>query len=55
MVLLNEGYESTFAVNHLGHFYLAERLLPMLRKANGRVVILSSGTHDPASISVAAT
>ncbi|OYQ30850.1 hypothetical protein CHU93_06200 [Sandarakinorhabdus cyanobacteriorum] len=42
-----DGHELTFAANHLGHFLLVLRLLPHL--ADGaRVVITSSGTHDPA-------
>jgi len=41
-----DGHELTFAANHLGHFLLLQRLLPHL--ADGaRVVITSSGTHDP--------
>jgi len=41
-----DGHELTFAANHLGHFLLLQRLWPHL--ANGaRVVITSSGTHDP--------
>ncbi|GAA1119209.1 hypothetical protein GCM10009630_16270 [Kribbella jejuensis] len=40
------GYESQFATNHLGHFQLATRLLPALRKAGGaRVVAVSSRGH----------
>lgn len=40
------GYESQFATNHLGHFQLAVRLWPALRRANGaRVVALSSWGH----------
>lgn len=42
-----DGHELTFAANHLGHFLLLHRLWPHL--ADGaRVVITSSGTHDPA-------
>src|SRR5262245_34422136 len=44
-----EGYEVTFAANHLGHFLLANRLLERLtRNAPARIVIVSSGVHDPA-------
>ncbi len=40
------GYESQFAVNHLGHFQLAARLWPLLKAANSaRVVALSSSGH----------
>jgi len=42
----NQGFESHFAVNHLGHFRLTLRLWPALVKANGaRVVTLSSWGH----------
>lgn len=45
------GYESMFATNHLGHFQLAARLWPALRKANGaRVVSLSSRGHAFAGV-----
>jgi NAD(P)-dependent dehydrogenase (short-subunit alcohol dehydrogenase family) len=43
------GYESHFATNHLGHFQLAMRLRPALRKANGaRVVAVSAWAHSRA-------
>ena len=43
-----DGFELTFAVNHLGHFLLTNLLLTRLR-AHGpaRIVIVSSGVHDP--------
>eukprot|EP00877_Chromochloris_zofingiensis_P008471 jgi/Chrzof1/3878/Cz13g11320.t1 len=41
-----DGLESTFATNHLGHFYLTELLLPNLTPT-ARIVVTSSGTHDP--------
>ncbi|MDB5819618.1 MAG: oxidoreductase [Rhizobacter sp.] len=45
------GYESQFATNHLGHFQLAARLWPALRRAGqARVVSLSSGAHRFAGI-----
>jgi NAD(P)-dependent dehydrogenase (short-subunit alcohol dehydrogenase family) len=38
------GIERQFAVNHLGHFILANRLLPLVTAApQGRVVVVSSG------------
>jgi light-dependent protochlorophyllide reductase len=40
-----DGYESTFAVNHLGHFLLVSLLLDELTPP-ARVVIVSSGTHN---------
>ena len=41
-----DGFEQTFAVNHLGHFLLVNLLLDCLTK-DGRVVFTASGTHDP--------
>jgi light-dependent protochlorophyllide reductase len=46
-VLSKDGNEATFAVNHLGHFLLVALLLDQLTPP-ARVVIVSSGTHDPA-------
>lgn len=41
-----EGYETTFAVNHLGAFLLAHRLLPLLRASgSGRIVLTGSSDH----------
>ncbi|MGI5220331.1 SDR family NAD(P)-dependent oxidoreductase [Nocardia sp. CA-290969] len=43
-----DGYETTFAVNHLAHYLLLRLLLPEL--ATGATVVLTtSGTHDPAT------
>lgn len=43
-----DGFETTFAVNHLAHYLLARLLLPSL--ADGAIVTLTtSGTHDPAT------
>jgi NAD(P)-dependent dehydrogenase (short-subunit alcohol dehydrogenase family) len=42
-----DGFEKTFAVNHIGHALLFGLLMPHLVE-NARVVITSSGTHDPA-------
>ncbi|WP_243042755.1 oxidoreductase [Dyella sedimenti] len=45
------GYEMQFATNHLGHFQLAARLWPALRRAGGaRVVALSSLGHRYAPV-----
>lgn len=42
----SRGYESQFAINHLGHFQLTARLWPALRRAKGaRVITLSSLGH----------
>jgi NAD(P)-dependent dehydrogenase (short-subunit alcohol dehydrogenase family) len=42
-----EGFETTFAVNHLGHYLLARLLAPAMA-AGARIIFVSSGTHDPA-------
>ena len=41
-----EGYETTFAVNHLGHYLLTCLLLPNLAN-EASITFVSSGTHDP--------
>jgi len=41
-----DGFETTFAVNHLGHFLLVNMLLRRL-EAPARIVVVSSGTHNP--------
>jgi retinol dehydrogenase 14 len=44
--LSEDGYEMTFAVNHLAHFLLTKELLPLISKSNyGRIVNVSSMTH----------
>jgi NAD(P)-dependent dehydrogenase (short-subunit alcohol dehydrogenase family) len=41
-----DGFEMQFGTNHLGHFALTARLMPLLRRASGpRVVSLSSLAH----------
>jgi NAD(P)-dependent dehydrogenase (short-subunit alcohol dehydrogenase family) len=41
-----DGFEMQFGTNHLGHFALTARLLPLLRRANSpRVVSVSSLAH----------
>src|SRR6185295_8818891 len=43
-----DGYELTFAVNHLGHFLLTNLLLARLAQhAPARIVVVASGVHDP--------
>ncbi|WP_144798812.1 oxidoreductase [Halorubrum depositum] len=46
-----DGFETQFGVNHLGHFALTGRLFPLLEAAEGidgaaRVVTQSSGAHE---------
>ena len=41
-----DGFEMQFGTNHLGHFAITARLMPLLRQAEKpRVVTLSSGGH----------
>jgi NAD(P)-dependent dehydrogenase (short-subunit alcohol dehydrogenase family) len=42
-----DGFEATFAVNHLAHYLLLQLLLPKLAE-DAVVVITTSDTHDPA-------
>lgn len=41
-----DGFETTFGVNHLGHFLLVNLLLQYL-VSPARIVVVSSGAHDP--------
>jgi len=43
-----DGFETQFGVNHLGHFALTGRLFPLLRAADGeaRIVTHSSAAHE---------
>lgn len=43
----SDGVEMTFGVNHLGHFALVQGLLERL-VTPARIVVVGSGTHDPA-------
>lgn len=47
-----DGYELTFAVNHLAHYLLARLLLPNMAE-HGRIIITTSETHDPAVTPIA--
>ncbi|MCX7863671.1 MAG: SDR family NAD(P)-dependent oxidoreductase [Novosphingobium sp.] len=42
--LTEDGFETHFATNHLGHFVLVNRILPLVSNG-GRIVILSSSAH----------
>ncbi len=43
-----DGFELTFAVNHLAHFLILRDLLGHMA-TDGRIILTSSGTHDPAA------
>jgi NAD(P)-dependent dehydrogenase (short-subunit alcohol dehydrogenase family) len=46
-----QGFETQLGTNHLGHFALTGRLLPLLRRTPGsRVVVVSSGVHHAGRI-----
>lgn len=49
MTYTTDGFETTFGVNHLGHFLLTNLLLQHLAPP-ARIVFVSSGTHDPATL-----
>jgi len=42
-----DGFEVTFGVNHLAHYLIARLLVPYMAD-DGRLVITTSDTHDPA-------
>ena len=45
-----QGFELTFAVNHLSHFYLTQNLLPLINRSNAsKIIITSSEVHNPMS------
>ena len=53
-----DGFETQFGVNHLGHWVLTARLLPLVIAAEGRVVTVTSTAHhfgrrvDPSDINL---
>ncbi len=48
--LSTQGIELTFAVNHLSHFYLTQKILPLIDKNNDpKIIITSSEVHNPNS------
>lgn len=46
--LSKDGFEMTFALNHLGHFLLTESLMPLLQKGHARIINISSEGHKSA-------
>jgi len=48
--ITNDGFELTFAVNHLSHFLLTHLLLPSLLEAAGRVINVTSEWHRYAKL-----
>jgi NAD(P)-dependent dehydrogenase (short-subunit alcohol dehydrogenase family) len=49
--MTEDGFETHFGINHLGHFALTTRLLPLIEKSGqGRVVNVSSMGHRPGRI-----
>ncbi len=45
-----QGIELTFGVNHLAHFYLTQKILPLIDKNDAsRIIITSSEVHNPMS------
>ena len=43
-----QGIELTFAVNHLSHFYLTKKILPLIDKNyDPKIIITSSEVHNP--------
>jgi len=46
-----DGFETQFGTNHLGHFVLVNRLIPLL-KSGGRIVNLSSAGHQISDVNL---
>jgi len=44
--LSKDGFEMTFATNHLGHFALTMALMPLLEKGHARIINVSSEAHN---------
>lgn len=44
-----DGFEETVGINHLGHFFLAQLMQPLLLSNRGRLVVTASSVHDPES------
>lgn len=48
--LSKDGFEMTFALNHLGHFLLTTSLMPLLERGQARVINVSSEGHQRAKL-----
>jgi NAD(P)-dependent dehydrogenase (short-subunit alcohol dehydrogenase family) len=48
--LSKDGFEMTFAANHLGHFLLTLSLMPLLEKGQARIINISSEAHKAAKV-----
>jgi hypothetical protein len=46
-----DGFETQFGTNHLGHFVLVNKLVPLL-KSDGRIVTLSSAGHQISDVNL---
>ena len=46
-----DGFETQFGTNHLGHFVFVNRLVPLL-KPGARIVLLSSAGHQVSDVSI---
>src|SRR5579872_1601421 len=46
-----DGFETQFGTNHLGHFVLVNRLVPLV-KSGGRIVTLSSAGHQISDVNI---
>lgn len=50
-LLTEDGYEMTFAVNHLSHFLLTNLLIETIKKSEqGRIINVSSIAHESAEV-----
>lgn len=50
--LSQQGHEMHFAVNHLGHFYLTQLLMPLLDKFRSKIITVSSDAHRMAKLNL---